>query len=135
MKICGSCLCQATRYEINGPLLSLGHCHCKMCQRFHGTAYATYGKIEKANFSIIAGREKIRHIQSSEPVRRSFCGDCGTPLIYENDSLPHNLWLAAGTFDEDPGCRPQYHIFVASKAEWLEINDGLPQFSQFPPTS
>ena len=40
MKICGSCLCQATRYEINGPLLSLGHCHCKMCQRFHGTAYA-----------------------------------------------------------------------------------------------
>lgn len=135
MKISGSCLCQAIRYQVNSPLLSLGHCHCKMCQRIHGTAYATYGMVDKANFSVTMGQEKIRFIQSSDLVQRSFCGTCGAPLTYENDALPNNIWLTAGTFDDEPECKPQYHIFVASKVDWLEINDGLPQFDQLPPTS
>src|SRR5207249_12306987 len=29
--------------------------------------------------------------------------------------------------------RPQAHIFVASKAPWHEIADGLPRFDAFPP--
>lgn len=133
MKISGSCLCQATRYEIEGPLLSLGHCHCKMCQRFHGTAYATYGMVDRKSLTFVDGGATLKTIQSSATVRRSFCGACGTPLMYENEALADKVWLAAGTFDDDPRCQPQYHIFVSSKAGWLEINDDLPQFDELPP--
>ena len=38
----------------------------------------------------------------------------------------------AGSLDEDPGMRPQAHIFVGSKAPWFEITDQLPQFKEFP---
>lgn len=132
MTISGSCLCGAVQYKINSALSSLGHCHCKMCQRFHGTAYATYGMVAKAQFSILRGRDHLKTVQSSVNVKRHFCSRCGSPLTYQNDIIPDNIWITAGTFDDDPGCEPQYHIFVASKAPWFEINDNIPQFDGFP---
>jgi hypothetical protein len=42
------------------------------------------------------------------------------------------LGLALGTLDDDPGVRPQCHVFVGSKAPWHEITDDLPQFDQGP---
>jgi predicted amidohydrolase len=38
-----------------------------------------------------------------------------------------------GTLDDDPGIRPSCHVFVGSKAPWVEIGDQLPQFDTFPP--
>ena len=36
--------------------------------------------------------------------------------------------IAAGTLDDDPGIRPERHIFVASKAPWYTLpEDGLPK--------
>jgi hypothetical protein len=32
-----------------------------------------------------------------------------------------------GALDDDPGVRPQAHIFVGSKAPWDVITDDLPQ--------
>jgi hypothetical protein len=38
-----------------------------------------------------------------------------------------------GSFDDDPGARPQAHIYVASKAPWDVIADELPRFDEAPP--
>ena len=38
---------------------------------------------------------------------------------------PYGLRL--GSLDSDPGRRVDRHIFVSSKAPWLELRDGLPQ--------
>jgi hypothetical protein len=40
-----------------------------------------------------------------------------------------------GSFDDDPGARPERHIFVDSKASWEDITDGLPRFPGPPPSS
>jgi hypothetical protein len=42
-------------------------------------------------------------------------------------------WLALGSVDGDPGVRSGANIFVASKAPWFDIHDGLPQFDEYPP--
>ena len=39
---------------------------------------------------------------------------------------PGARWLRMGTLDSDPGIRPNWHIFTASKVPWLEIADDLP---------
>jgi len=36
-----------------------------------------------------------------------------------------------GTLDDDPGLRPQAHIFVGSKAPWYEIADELPRYEEY----
>lgn len=39
-----------------------------------------------------------------------------------------------GSFDEDPGRKPDRHIFVDSKAPWDDITDDLPKFGGSPPS-
>jgi len=38
----GGCVCGAIRYEISGPVESLGHRHCSKCRKAHGTGFSTY---------------------------------------------------------------------------------------------
>jgi hypothetical protein len=37
-----------------------------------------------------------------------------------------------GTLDDDPGVRPELHVYVANKAPWFTITDDLPQFAAGP---
>jgi hypothetical protein len=40
--------------------------------------------------------------------------------------------IPAGALDQDPGIRPQAHIYVGSKAAWFEITDELLRFEEMP---
>lgn len=44
------------------------------------------------------------------------------------------VFVPAGNFENDPGVRPQLHVFVGSKAPWYEITDDLPQYVETPPS-
>jgi hypothetical protein len=39
-----------------------------------------------------------------------------------------------GAFDDDPGARPDRHIFTGSRASWEEIVEDLPAFPGAPPS-
>lgn len=30
-KICGGCLCERVRFEVDGPFVRASHCHCRSC--------------------------------------------------------------------------------------------------------
>jgi hypothetical protein len=47
--------------------------------------------------------------------------------------MPDSVWVTFGTLDDDAGVRPSVHMFVGSKAPWVEINDPLPQFPEYGP--
>ena len=38
----GSCLCGAVTWEVSGEPNTAYHCHCKICRKVHGAAFATY---------------------------------------------------------------------------------------------
>ena len=40
--------------------------------------------------------------------------------------------IAVASLEGDPGVRPGFHCFVAFKAPWFEITDGLPQYEGYP---
>jgi hypothetical protein len=40
--------------------------------------------------------------------------------------------VPAGTLEDDPGVRPQRHIFVDFEAPWFQITDALDQFGTKP---
>jgi len=69
----------------------------------------------------------LKEWESSPGKRRCFCGRCGSPILKRNDARPEILRLRLGTLDTDPGVKPSKHIYVGSKAPWVEIKDGLPQ--------
>lgn len=129
----GSCLCGAVRYEIDGAIDEIHHCHCSRCRKAHGAAFSTFGRIAAADLRVTNGADAIRRYQSSPPIERAFCGTCGSNLTFSFDALPDALWIAIGTLDDDPGARPSAHIFATSIAPWHAITDDLPQFAEYPP--
>ena len=127
----GSCLCGAVSYEIGGAFKTIGNCHCSICRKSHGAAFATWGIIDPDQFHWTSGEEHVQSYESSPGRWRRFCRRCGSPLVSSHSGQVGEVVI--GTIDGDPGARPSEHIFVGSKAPWHEITDSLPQFEEWPP--
>jgi hypothetical protein len=128
----GSCLCGDVQFEVSGRPMRFGFDHCSRCRKSSGSAFATWMICRPADFRFVRGAELVRvfemPVRETPPgYRRAFCGRCGGPV-----PLNFGEWVGipAGTLDEDPGIRPQGHIFVEFKAPWFEISDSLPQFAR-----
>ncbi len=131
MLINGSCMCGAIRYEIDGPLRDAGNCHCSMCRKAHGAAYATYAAVDPESFRWVCGEELVAFYESSPNAGRIFCSTCGSTLGATESGRIDSVTL--GTIEGDPRIRPRSHIFVGSKAPWHDITDDLPRFDEWPP--
>lgn len=131
MSIQGRCLCGGVRYEIDGPLTEVDNCHCSMCRRFHGAAFATYAKVSADNFRWLTGQDLVTIYENSPGSGWAFCRVCGSSLGVPSHGKLGDI--ALGALDSDPGVRPTAHIFVGSKAKWFQITDALPQHDERPP--
>jgi hypothetical protein len=101
-----------------------------MCRKAHGAAFVTFVEARADAFRWVKGEDLVTFYRSSSAFQRSFCRVCGSNLpILE----PGEIYAPAGALDDDPGIRPQTHIFVGSKAPWVEILDELPRFDEYPP--
>ncbi len=124
----GSCLCGGIRYEIDGEVGPITNCHCGQCRKASGASFATNASVSASSFRFVAGAELLREWESSPGKRRCFCGRCGSPILKRSADAPKTLRLRLGTLDGDPRRKPSRHIYVGSKAPWVEIIDDLPRF-------
>jgi hypothetical protein len=120
----GQCLCGAIRIEIRGPLRDVVVCHCGQCRRQHG-APPSYTSASWSNVTV-HGEKQLKWHQSSESARRGFCRVCGSSLFWEPIG-EGRVSIAAGCLDKPTGLRTVRHIFVAEKADFYDIADGLEQ--------
>lgn len=131
MAIKGGCLCGRVRYEVSGPLSDSSHCHCSMCRRQHGAAFATYAQLNPGDFKWTSGADLVKVFETSADAGWCFCSECGSSLAGTDHGKITAITL--GTVEGDPGIQPESHIFAGSRARWDEINDDLPQFDEWPP--
>ena len=124
----GSCLCGAVKYEIAGALALIQLCHCSMCRRASGTAFAANLPVRAADFRIVAGEASLKAYESHPGKQRLFCGACGSPIISRSRGDPGMVRVRAGTLDDPAPTHAAFHLHVASKASWLPIADDLPQY-------
>ncbi len=96
-----------------------------MCQRLH-SAFGAHSKAAKADIKITKD-EGLSWYATSSRARRGFCHVCGTNLFWE-PLAQDATGILAGTLDRPTGLKTVGHIFVGEKADFLEINDGLPAF-------
>ncbi len=131
-RMMGNCLCGEVRWSYGAPFSAMLHCHCSLCRKQHGSLFVTFYSGPLATFHWRGGTEKIVTWRSSDQGQRSFCSVCGgkVPAV---DAQAQRVFLPAGSFDQEPGIRPQMHIFVGSKSAFTQIADGLPQHEAFPP--
>ena len=120
-----TCLCGDVAWEADGELVFMHDCHCSRCRKTHGTPFATYVGVPADRFRITRGAERIVGWEPVPGARRNFCGRCGSVVALP--PMGGQVFFPAGNLEGDPGVRRTFHIFVASKAPWYAITDGLPQ--------
>lgn len=122
--ITGGCQCGAVRYELDrAPEAEF--CHCGMCRKATGGAYAALASIPKAEFRWIHGSPAF--FASSTAAARGFCSACGTPLTFAyNDSK--GLDVTIGSLD-DPGVAGpvKLEFAVEHRLPWVGAVDGAEQ--------
>lgn len=128
----GSCLCGQITFQVSGPLRDTLNCHCTMCRKAHGAAFRSRAAIDASGFRWLRGQSLVKRYESSPGEYRTFCSNCGSNLITEFEHNKDVLGLPLGVLDDDPGVRPEFHVFVGSKAPWFEIIDDLPQWHALP---
>jgi hypothetical protein len=127
----GQCLCGEIRFSVDAIGDKMGHCHCSMCRKFHGAAFATYGEAKTVHFHWLSGELLLNTYDASNGTRRKFCSVCGSSLIFEEANPSGEIVeFALGALDTAISHTPNVHIFVGSKASWYSIEGDLPCFRE-----
>lgn len=129
----GKCLCGEVTFAVSGAISSIIHCHCSLCRKSTGTAYATNGFVDTANFAIVSGQQKLSTYAFKPGRNRYFCANCGSPVYSSNAQDPTRIRVRLGLFDSDITERPGSHNFVTSKANWDDLEANLPKYESFEP--
>lgn len=125
----GGCLCGAVRFEVSGPILSAGYCHCTHCQKRTGTGSSANCRVAQADFRLLEGAELLSSYQPPTGVPKLFCSRCGSALFSGDPLSDQEVAIRLGCFDQDPGIRPQFRQFVDSAATWEPVpDDGLTRY-------
>jgi hypothetical protein len=128
----GSCLCGSIQYQFEGPVVDSCYCHCSVCRKLTGSAFATYGSIDKSRFKWTDGESGLSQYQPTSSTTRYFCSKCGSFLLSEHVLEPKKVYVSLGTLDRHEDLDILYHQFVDSKAPWYAIHDDLPKHNEWP---
>jgi hypothetical protein len=129
----GSCLCGAVVYEVAGDIQGVVQCHCSRCRKSRSAAHGANLFFVDAELAWKQGRDLVRHykVPHAESFTSAFCKRCGS-LLPRDPTPGRLLGIPAGSLDTDPGVGAKLHIFVGSKAPWVEISDDLPMIEGRP---
>ncbi len=118
----GSCLCGAVTFTVAGDLPAPMACHCTACRKQTGH-FEVSADVPKAAVTVTG---EVTWYQSSEKVRRGFCGTCGATLFWD-PVFRDWIGVALGALDTPTGVQVAKHIFVGEKGDYYALEDGLPQ--------
>jgi hypothetical protein len=129
MTVChaGGCACGAIRYEISAEPLFMLNCHCRDCQRETGSGFAPVMGVARAGFTVTKGSPKTWDVVggSGKPVRRTFCGECGSSLYGLPEVRPDLVTVRAASLDDPTVFRPTSDIFTSQAQPWDPMDPSI----------
>ena len=125
------CLCGGVELEIDVPAFWAWHDHSLASRRAHGAVYATYVGCWRRKVRITQGEDLIRRFSDGASTR-SFCSQCGTPLLYERSRSPRMVNIPRALFTDRTGREPRYHIAIDELQDWAYSGAPLGPLKGFP---
>lgn len=120
----GGCQCGALRYAFYRQPQNAHACHCRMCQRAVGGAFALLAGAPKADFAWTKGKPAV--FASSNLASRAFCSACGTPLSFSYNLTEARFYVTIGSLD-DPNIAPVERQYgLESKLSWVRFCEDAP---------
>jgi hypothetical protein len=120
--VTGRCLCGAVKWAASEAPKAVHHCHCGMCRRWTGAAFATLAWFPRTAIRLTGEPVAFR---ASPIALRTHCGACGTALSLAYDARD-DIALTVGSMDEPASVVPTHHYGVEGRLPWVDIGAGLP---------
>ena len=118
----GNCLCGSVSFEVTEVSRGASVCHCTQCRRQSGHLWSS-AQVSTDGLKISG---PVQWYEASANAKRGFCSTCGSFLFWKahnEDAISFSL----GALESPTGLRLEKHIFTASKGDYYDITDGVPQ--------
>jgi len=114
-----ACGCAAIQLQLCAEPLTTFNCHCSLCRKMSGAAFATHVVFPKSALQVADPDGKLGSTPVGEHGRKHFCTLCGTPL-YGLHALHQGICLVSlGALDEAAQFAPQANVFCADRLPWV----------------
>jgi hypothetical protein len=127
----GSCLCGEIQFEVELIAGKVYSCHCSMCQRAHGAAFATQALADGNSLKFIKGEDKLTDYFSGGGFR-AFCSNCGSRLMNYAEDKGQYLSVAVSCIDNKEEIRPVANLCIESKPGWYQLSTDIPCYEGIP---
>jgi hypothetical protein len=127
----GRCTCGEVNFTLENTFDYAYYCHCSRCRMRTGSAFAAIGGASIDKLQITTGNKHLLTEGECSDGYGARCSRCYAFLfaaVRGRQYVHVSLGVLAGT----PSRLPDHHIYVASKAPWYRITDGLPQYDELP---
>lgn len=122
--LAGGCQCGAVRYQTKTLIDNAHICHCRMCQKAVGNYFAALVSTPKLHLTWTRG--EAARFRSSASVDRGFCGNCGTPLFYD-DVKSENIAITIGSLDHAYKVDLKTQDGIEGRMPWFASISELPE--------
>ncbi len=129
----GGCLCGKVRFRLEGEPAMQSVCHCRNCQRQAGSAFSVIVGAASSAVTVIGELKTYEdHGDSGGAVLRSFCPNCGAPVVSHIPAAPDFVIIKGGAFDDISWLDPHVHYWTDSAQTWVSIPETAMAFSRNP---
>jgi len=134
-KLNGSCLCGSIRYSCDAEPVLTAICHCPNCQKQTGTSFSLLVAVPKGSLKIEGQTLKTFDDvgESGLPVRRRFCGNCGSPIMSYLEAMPDLEFIKSGTLEDTSWLNPTMEVWVETAESWVKIDQSRKLANRNPP--
>lgn len=149
----GACLCRRITFQVTGDELNFAICHCTNCRRNCGATYTANAWFPNAVrsyqpnqheyltdcsqcFKWTSGEQLLkqyddRATETGEVVHRSFCTNCGSPMMTTSPRMPGVSIVPSGLFDGEQTWRPSYEQWRRSKVCFVDSIQAVKDESRY----
>jgi len=125
----GGCACGHVRYRVRSRPLIVHCCHCSVCQRQNGSAFAVNALIEADRVEMLQGdvTEVLVPSPSGKSQRISRCPKCQVAvwsnyLVMGGGIGDAVRFIRVGTLDDPSTMPPDVHIYASTKQPWVQLS-------------
>jgi len=130
----GGCQCGAVRFSVSKPPESAAAvCHCLSCRKSVGAPLVGWAMFTQDAVQVSGVLPTV--YVSSEGVKRSFCGTCGTSLFFEADYISGLIDITTESFDDPDAMTPTAQIWVSQEGACMKTLKDMVRFDALPPNA
>ncbi len=127
----GCCLCGAVEFEVDLIAGQVYSCHCSLCQRSHGAAFATLALAEGGSLTFIDGEDKLTDYFSGGGFR-AFCSICGSRLMNYAKDKNQYLSVMVSCLENKDELAPVANVCIETKPDWNPLASDIPAYEGIP---